>query len=130
MNPKIHKNIFYLIKLGKEILEGFSAANDEISDQGSGPNVFHLARALAVLQIDAPTFHALHMQGKHEEIKLLFDKALKRRMRQYTNQKNTDLDETDVKIIHEAYQFLIKKFFTDPKNRYVGIINVPMKNKM
>ena len=92
--------------------------------------MFHLARALAVLQIDAPTFHALHMQGKHEEIKLLFDKALKRRMRQYTNQKNTDLDETDVKIIHEAYQFLIKKFFTDQKNRFVRIINVPMKNRM
>ena len=116
--PFFHKNIFfYFIKLGKEILEGFSSVNDEISDQGSGPNVFHLARALAILQIDAPAFHALHMQGKHEEIKLLFDKALKRRMRQYTNQKNTDLDETDVKIIHEAYQFLIKKFFTDPKNR-------------
>ena len=80
--------------------------------------MFHLARALAVLQIDAPTFHALHNQGNHEEVKFLFDKALKRRMRQFTNKKNTDLDETDVKIIHEAYQFLIKKFFTDSKNRY------------
>ena len=62
------------------------------------------------------------------QVKEIFENALNERMKQHAcrglgiNIENPNsgfptLDELDMQTIHEAYQFLTKKFVTDPKNK-------------
>ena len=89
---------------------------------------FQLYQALSVLGIKVSTFHSHLANGRKEDSRLMLEKALLERT-SHCKQKpekslkngengrkfNPDLQEADMSTIHEAYQFLLKKY-VDNKN--------------
>ena len=77
-----------------------------------------LARALAVLGIKHSTFYSMLGQGKHGQVKEMLKKHLQERSddllegteQEITEEFNIHLELADRTTIHEAYQFLIKKY--------------------
>ena len=76
------------------------------------------ARALAVLGIKPSTFHSLHYGGKTKKLQKLLEKALIERtedFHQRTEEEmkaefNINFTVADLSTIHEAFQFLMKKY--------------------
>ena len=83
-----------------------------------------LAKALAVLNIKPSTFHSLHYGGKKKKVKELLEKALisrtkdnaERTVEEMEAEFNINFEVADLSTIHEAYQFLFKKYVEDVDN--------------
>ena len=78
---------------------------------------FQLYQALSVLGIKVSTFHSNLANGHKEEARLMLEKALlertancKKRENVRNTKFNPDLQKADLSTIHEAYQFLLKKY--------------------
>lgn len=80
-----------------------------------------LAKALAVLGVKPSTFHSLHYGGKRKKVKKLLEKHLmertkdanERSVEEMESEFNINFAVADLSTIHEAYQFLIKKYVED-----------------
>ena len=99
---------------------------------------------MGVLKINASTFHSLYVAKERQKVKKkkrnfslfflfpiflfifqlkeIFDKALKERMAKWTALSKEQKLEMDVKTIHEAYQFLVKKVVDEKAKLSVGKI--------
>lgn len=79
-----------------------------------------LARALAVLGIKHSTFYSMLNKGRHQDVKVMLKKCLKERsealLEEFEEEAlkqpefNIHLEYADMTTIHEAYQFLVKKY--------------------
>lgn len=116
-------------------------------DQGSGEDAkarkrrlqAELSRALAVLGIKPSTFHSLVNRRQTEEVKELIDVSIKERTSDIVKSKavnrwrtkvkpekkeyNIDLEVTDMSTVHEAYQFLVKKFVDSEDGFKEGLVS-------
>ena len=105
--------------------------SEEISLDQKKQVQFQMYQALSVLGIKVSTFHSHLANGRKEESRMMLEKALLERTSHCKHQKqdpekslknggrkfNPDLQEADMSTIHEAYQFLLKKY-VDSKNHF------------
>ena len=122
------KWFFFFYFLGQAYLSwAFSSKQEEEKEATEDAKTrkkrlnLELARALAVLGVKASTFHSLHYGGKKKKVKQLLEKHLIDRTKE-SNEKtaeemesefNINFEATDLATIHEAYQFLVKKYVED-----------------
>ena len=136
---------FIMYCLGQAYLTWTYQENED-SDLDNGPESARhrkrrlqgeLARALAVLGIKPSTFHSLVNRKQISELKQLLDLAIKDRTEDYVQRKHTtkavvktgnkefnlDLEVTDMSTVHEAFQFLVRKFVETNEGLDDGLVS-------
>ena len=98
-----------------------------------------LANALAVLGISPSTFHALQSKGKMSQIQKLLETALmaksvEKNGKIYADMKedlNRSEDTNLSTVVHEAFQFIYKKYVEDSSTNanFLTMDNIRRKNE-
>ena len=105
--------------LDKEVVEDAKARKRRIQSE--------LTRALAVLGVKHSTFYSMLNKGKHSDAKKMLKKHLSERSdylmelegnpnAEINEEFNIHLEQADMTTIHEAYQFLVKKYIDGNEN--------------
>ena len=95
-----------------------------------------LSNALAVLGIRPSTFNSLLVSEKKGEARKLLETALLERSEEKNEEElksdiATDFEKTEVSKIHEAYQFVYKKYLEEDfqKEKFLSIEEIKRKNE-